>query len=721
MSKNAIFIKEHEVYSYFKEAGINVPRHLLVHDRLEEKSGDFFKNQEEVVIKGIANNLWHKSDEGALFFEKFDQSVVNKIIKKTRENLIQKYPDISFLVCEKINMAQAKGMPTEAFLSFKKDNLLGMIINFGIGGLYAELWSENISDKIKQWSLNLTNPLEAFEDFKKHLIGKIWLGNIRQGKALTNEKIMQDFFKAIWDIGYRLEKEGVDLLEVNPLVLNELGYPVILDGVGERISNQLIHYSREFDSNKLLNPQKIAIAGVSEKANSFGRKILENLLTSQISIENLKIIKPATEEFLGVKCFSDITILKKYPVDVLILALPAAKTVDTLIELIEQGKGADFVYIVAGGIGDGADKEKYADKIKNILEAKRKIGAWTPGIIGPNSLGIILGPQQINTLFISPQRLPITFHEKGNTALVSQSGAFLITRLSSEPNLPVKYGFAIGSQLDIKASQMLALISKDNDIKIFGFYFEGFEESDALAFSQVAKKLIEQGKHVVLYKGGRSLSGMKAASGHTGAMASDYELLLKIFSHCGIIWADTLEQFSGFLSLLSSNPKLPKAQSIITITNAGFEAVACADHLGDVLNKHSNKILASISNTQGFEKLLSESGLAGLVAISNPLDLTPMASEEVFLKCIELLSLEKDVIILSIVPFTEKLNALDNESMAKFVSSLAKIREACGKMLIIVVDAGELYESYRQSFEKQKFPVFCSIEKPMIVLKKLLD
>ncbi|OFZ46524.1 MAG: hypothetical protein A2381_02345 [Bdellovibrionales bacterium RIFOXYB1_FULL_37_110] len=719
MSKNAIFIKEHEVYSYFKEAGINVPRHLLVHDHLEDTKGEFFKNQEEVVIKGIASDLWHKSDEGALFFEKFDQSIVNNIIKRAGENLRKKYPDISFLVCEKIKMAQAKGMPTEAFLSFKKDNLLGMIINFGIGGLYAELWSENITDKIKQWSLNLTNPLEAFEDFKKHLIGKIWLGNIRQGKALTNEKIMQDFFKAVWDIGYRLEKEGVDLLEVNPVVLDELGDPVILDGVGQKMFNQSLPCFRAHDANKLLNPQKIAIAGVSEKANSFGRKILENLLTSKISSENLKIIKPATEEFLGVKCFSDITTLKKDPVDVLILALPAAKTVDTLTALIEQGAGADFVYIVAGGIGDGADKEKYADKIKNTLEVKRKTGAWTPGIIGPNSLGIILGPLQVNTLFISPQRLPITFHEKGNTALVSQSGAFLITRLSSEPNLPVKYGFAIGSQLDIKASQMLALISKDDDIKIFGFYFEGFEASDALAFSRVAKRLIEQGKHVVLYKGGRSLSGMKAASGHTGAMASDYELLHKTFSRCGIIWADTLGEFSGFLSLLGAYPDLKKAQSVITITNAGFEAVVCADYLGEVVNKHANKVLTSISNAQGFEKLLADSGLSGLVSISNPLDLTPMAGEEVFLRSVELLSLEKDVIILSIVPFTEKLNALDCSSTSEFVSLLARIRFASGKKLIVVVDAGELYEGYRQAFEKQKFPVFCSIEKPMIILKKL--
>ena len=574
---------------------------------------------------------------------------------------------------------------------------------------------------------SIINPLNI-RDFQIN-DGEIIVGGGKSKAALIGrnkrrlfemQKIMKDFFKAVWDMGYRLEKEGVDLLEVNPLVLDELGYPVILDGVGQRTSNQPNHYSREYDANKLLHPQKIAIAGISEKANSFGRQILENLLASQINIENLKIIKPGTEEFLGVKCFTDITALRKHPVDALILALPAAKTVDTVIGLIEQGSGADFVYIVAGGIGDGADKEKYAVKIKNLLEDKRQSGAWTPGILGPNSLGIILGPHRINTLFLSPKRLPITFFEKGNTALVSQSGAFLITRLSSEPNLPVKYGFAIGSQLDIKASQMLALISSDDDIKIFGFYFEGFEELDALAFSRVAKRLVEQGKQIVLYKGGRSLSGMKAASGHTGAMASDYELLHKIFYQCGVIWAETLEEFSGFLSLLSSYPDLPKAQSIITVTNAGFEAVSSADHLGDILNKNSHKMLSSISNVKGFEKLFAESGLAGLVAVSNPLDLTPMASDEVFLKSVELLTLEKDVIILSIVPFTEKLNALDDELTEGFVSLLAKIRHTCGKMIIIVVDAGELYESYRQAFEKQKFPVFCSIEKPMIVLKKLL-
>jgi acyl-CoA synthetase (NDP forming) len=107
------------------------------------------------------------------------------------------------------------------------------------------------------------------------------------------------------------------------------------------------------------------------------------------------------------------------------------------------------------------------------------------------------------------------------------------------------------------------------------------------------------------------------------------------------------------------------------------------------------------------------------VSISNPLDLTPMAGEHVFLKTVELLSLEKDIIVLSIVPFTEKLNSLDHQSTSEFVATLVSIRKKSGKTIIIVVDAGELYENYRQIFRKQNFPVFCSIEKPMIILKKL--
>ena len=67
----------------------------------------------------------------------------------------------------------------------------------------------------------------------------------------------------------------------------------------------------------------------------------------------------------------------------------------------------------------------------------------------------VVSPLELNTLFISEDKLPIKYHPQGEMAFVSQSGAFFITRYSQALELPVKYGFCIGNQLDISLHHFL--------------------------------------------------------------------------------------------------------------------------------------------------------------------------------------------------------------------------------------------------------------------------
>ena len=717
MPKISKFINEGQVYDLLRQASIEVPKYFVINS-IEEILLLSFDDDQEIVIKGMADNLWHKSDVGALEFCKFRPKEIKQCLLKIKANIESKFQNVKYLVCEKVNYLKNNLVPVEGFLSIKKDPFAGYIINVGFGGILAETWAKELKSKILIWPIDLMTPELAYDELKNHLLGKIWLGNLRQTRPLISEDTLKKNLSNIWILATQIKNKNIDLLEINPMVIDVNGNPVALDGVGEYGEKELITATFNVNYNKLLNPKRVAVAGVSDKTGSFGKKIIENLLDSDLDHKDIKIIKPDIKSFMGIECYQDVSVLLNNPVDVMVVSLPAKITISLLEQLCMQGGGADIIYIVAGGIGDGADKDGRGEKIIQLLQERRNKNEWTPVLIGPNSLGIVLGPNKINTLFLDKKRLPIKFHPNGNIALISQSGAFLITRLSSDDDLPVKYGFAIGSQTDFKATDWLEAVSLDNDVKVIAFYLEGFAKNNATLFAKKAKELRNSGKYVVLYKGGRSFEGMKAASGHTGAMAGNFELQEKLFKEANIYLCYTMKNFSTLLTLLSHSINLNNAKSIGMITNAGFEAVCAADQFGDIKSL-AGKMMNDIDNSSKLEDLLLKHKLNGLVAPTNPLDLTPMASEQAFIDSVCFMCENFDIVILSIVPFTERLSATDKNTTEKFAKELKKIRDEYRKDIIVVVDAGNLYDMYREQIESNNFPVFRTIEEPFTALSSM--
>jgi acyl-CoA synthetase (NDP forming) len=701
------FIHESVVYQLLSEHGIKVPK-------FETDLADLtFREGEPVVVKGLAKNLWHKSDEGALHFISFSKNEVLALDKKMRENLGQKYQWIETMVCSRSHFKTASGLPAEGYISLQQEDSCGTVISFGVGGIYAEAWAHELHSKVLMWSPKLTTPSEALYELRHHWLGKVWLGELRQGKALTDSNKLLTFLTGIWELALTLEAKNINLLEMNPVVIDEDGSPIALDGVGTYATEiKSSALPMKIQPQALLAPKKVAIAGVSEKAGSFGRRILENLLKSSLDVNDIKIIKPDHDEFLGVKCYPEIKNLIQDPVDILVLALPAAITVKTLKDLCEQGSGAHIVYLVAGGIGDSGDKEGLAAMVYDLLGTRRAQGLWTPALIGPNSLGIVISPLKLSTLFIAPSKLPIKFHELGNIAFVSQSGAFFITRFSREEHLPIKYGFCVGNQMDLKISDLLKTIQIDSDIRVVGIYVEGFSTDEALRLAEISYQLAKAGIHIILYKGGKSAEGMKAAAGHTGAMAGNYELQKNILMKSGIYVTENFVEFSSKLNFLSAYPDYKNASKIAVISNAGFETVASADSIGSRIMPLNDFLHANL------QKVFMKNGLAALVGAANPLDLTPMADANTYLECTEVFAAsDADAILFCAVPLTDKLETSDFAVMANTAERLKAISVKYNRPVLVVVDSGNLYNDYREEFKKARLPTFSSIEEAFLALK----
>ena len=83
---NGTFIPEHEVYGLLSAVGIRTPRHIFVDDDSRLSAAPFAAG-DAVVVKGIARDLWHKSDVGALTFCDFDADAVAALHRQMRDKV----------------------------------------------------------------------------------------------------------------------------------------------------------------------------------------------------------------------------------------------------------------------------------------------------------------------------------------------------------------------------------------------------------------------------------------------------------------------------------------------------------------------------------------------------------------------------------------------------------------------------------------------------------
>lgn len=712
------FIHEIRAYELLAEVGLAIDQWGVVKDQQDLATLPFEAGQ-GIVVKGTAIDVWHKSDLGLVKFDKFSAETVWSHHETMKAAAASHGAYVGTLVARMVDFKKVSGMPCEALVALRKTADAGWTIVLGIGGILTNAWGEEIRPLL--WPVALTTPEQALAEFKAHWLGKTWLGTMRQGKALTDETRLMTFFQGLWRLVDLLEQEGATLLEMNPLVLDETGRPIALDGVGTceplaMASAASAGLAPEQLFELLVQPRTIALAGISAREGTPGRMILDNLLRSTLGPGSIIPIKPGEKEISGLPCLNGIEDLAQKPVDMLILCLPAAQTVQAIEQLCAQGGGAQVVYLVPGGVGDGADTEGRGKRVTQLLEDRRRQGLWTPALVGPNGLGFLSSEGNLNTLFIPEVKLPF-MAKGGSLSLVSQSGAFLITRLSCAPQLPLRYGVSIGGQIDVRLSDFIAALGKDEQTQVVATYVEGFQPGDLLATAQAAQELARNGKWVVMYKGGRSAEGQAAASSHTGALAGDWELQKALLKRAGVIVCERMETYDAVLAWLSAHPK-GKPSRVAVMTNAGYESVVSADLLESPLQGHH----LEAAEAEHLKALLVEHKLQELVAAHLPLDLTPMADEQAYLASARLVARSAaDTLVVGLVPLTMRLETWDGAKMQAFAEAMALVATESGKRLGVVVEAGPIFEPYRQALQRAGLPVFSSMERALQGLKALAE
>ncbi|KAA3612533.1 MAG: hypothetical protein D8M58_20430 [Calditrichaeota bacterium] len=722
------FLDEIQCYQILQKYGISTPKYIFL-DK-PQIADSSFQDGDEIVLKAVVDEVWHKSDFGLIKFSNFSREIVEESYASFSDS-VEKKNWKGLLICEKVKFINSP-LPVELLLSIKMDASCGPIITIGFGGVHTELWGNELKKGVLSFSPEILSTDQAFAELSVHLLGNILFGKVRNGEALVSEKTVKDLLESAWELAANLTGEELSLIEINPLAIDINGKFVALDGVGEKeqlkvksengkeAKNIEISSSRASriqhpesisqQQEALFNPQTFLIAGVSSKKKAFGNIVLDNFKKSLVRPKNIFVLKADCEDFDGYKTIPALNTLTN-PVDVLVLAVPAKSAIDVIEEACSSGL-AKIIYLVAGGIGDGADHTGLKEKLTSILE-KYPIDK-RPRIIGPNSLGIVLSPQKINTLFIPENKLPVKFFPDGNIGLIAQSGAFFITRISRNENLPIRLGFCIGNQIDISATDLLIAMADDNEVKVIALYLEGAPQGDALRLAKVIRKVCTK-KKIIIYRGGRSPAGMKAASGHTGALASDYSIEKKLLQNAGAIISESFTDFENNLMWYSAYPDLSinKSHSVGVISNAGYESVAAADGVGNNLAVFSDETKNRLNQT------LENHRLSAIVTASNPLDITPMASDDVYYKCAcdILTQPETSLLIKGIVPLSVMIESENEGVLEKNVERIKELISETGKPVAVVIDSGMIYQKMKTTFAENGIPLFSSIQDVFAVLK----
>jgi acyl-CoA synthetase (NDP forming) len=435
---------------------------------------------------------------------------------------------------------------------------------------------------------------------------------------------------------------------------------------------------------------------------------------------DLSIVKPGLELMEGCPCYPDIAALPS-PVDLLIVSVSAASVPEVLSETIALRK-AETVILIPGGLGEKQGSAHLGEGVQRSL-AESRMTAWGgPLINGGNCLGIRSQPGRYDTFFLPEHSMPPIGDDEGNVALVAQSGAFLASKMSKLPGLRVRYAISVGNQIDLTVGDYLTHLQDDEGVDLFGVYVEGFKDLDGERFLEAARRITDTGRRVVLYRAGRSRSGVDAAASHTAAVAGSYPVSRALARQAGVLVAQTLEDFEGLLQLCSRLVGRSAGEMRVgAVSNAGYECVTIWDGV-----EFLRPACFSPATNRALLEILEASRIQRVVDVRNPLDLTPMVGDAQYEAAVRLVLEDPgvDVGVVGCVPFTGALNTLPQSSrhaenvasQDSIASRLTRVWDETRKPWIAVVDAGTDYDAMANVLLAGGIPVFRTADRAIRLL-----
>lgn len=318
---------------------------------------------------------------------------------------------------------------------------------------------------------------------------------------------------------------------------------------------------------ELVNPESIAVVGASNEITKPGGKVLKNILDGKFT-GKLYGINPKEESVQGIRCWADPVDLPG-PVDLAIISIPSKFVPSTVRTMAEKCSTRAFIVLSAGFSETG--KEGAALE-KELLET---VNSFDATLVGPNCMGILTTTYQ--GTFAGP--IPSLKPDGVDFASGSGATAAFIMEAGIDMGLTFSSMYSVGNSAQTGVEDILAFWDLTYEPGVSSrvklLYMEKIDKPQL--FLKHASSLIKKGCKLAAIKAGASEAGNRAASSHTGAMASSDAAVDALFRKAGVVRCYGREDLMLCAALFSHRELTGK--NIAIITHAGGPGVMLADTL----------------------------------------------------------------------------------------------------------------------------------------------
>ena len=321
-------------------------------------------------------------------------------------------------------------------------------------------------------------------------------------------------------------------------------------------------------TQQLVNPQSIVIVGGSNDITKPGGKVLKNLIDHHFG-GSLFVVNPKEDTIQGLPCYKTVDELP--PCDLAILAIAAKYCPETVEKLARDKHTRAFIILSAGFHEESAEGAILEEKIVNT------VNQYNACLIGPNCIGMM------NHHHTSVFTTPIPKLDPKGIDFISGSGAtaVFIMEASIPKGLTFSSVYSVGNSAQLGVEDVLKYLDENFDpqtsSRVKLLYIESVNKPDMLL--KHASSLIRKGCRIAAIKAGSSAAGSRAASSHTGALASPDVAVESLFRKAGIVRCNSREELATVASVFMHKPL--KGKNIAIITHAGGPAVMLTDALSN--------------------------------------------------------------------------------------------------------------------------------------------
>lgn len=378
--------------------------------------------------------------------------------------------------------------------------------------------------------------------------------------------------------------------------------------------------------DNIFYPCSIAVIGASSKEGTLSFELISNLVKYGYK-GCIYPVNPKSHSVHSIKAYANVTNITD-EIDLAVIMVPK----DLVLKAIDdcRKKKIHSVVVITAGF-----KETGKDGARMEEELVAKIKKYRMRLIGPNCMGLINTHPDVKLNCTFVQGTPVA----GGIGFVSQSGALgaAILKTVQQNDIGLAQFVSIGNKADVSGNTVLEYWWHNDDIKVITLYLESF--GNPRMFMELTREITKT-KPVIAIKSARTKAGMKAASSHTGALASSDAVVSAFLEQSGVIRVNTTDEMFDIARAFDM-ANLPSGNRVGILTNAGGPAILAVDecaNCGLIIPELSRKTQAALKKIAPQE-----------ASVFNPVDVLPPANAKTYAEASRLMLDDENIDSLIVV------------------------------------------------------------------------